>query len=280
MVPLWLKALRLYGIHAPLDRGKGKITKWAYRHLPVPDMPVEAHLTPDIRIELYPWLWADFCTYAIGSPEPYTLAYFRSALLPDSIVFDIGAYIGVYTFAACNILKSGMVHTFEPNPHSAKRIEETIRRNNVTQIQLNNCALGNHTGKVNFALHKTPVQSRIHTQPSQANSVEIPITTLDHYCHVQKINRIDLLKMDVEGAELMVLRGAAEMIEKRSPVMIVELHQPESKGFGHTVSETIHYLRDAGYSLYTVRYGLTTRPQLLSFVEIVKNRQIVIAIPR
>lgn len=278
MIPLWLKALRFYGTRAPFARGKGRITKWMYQHFSVPQTPVVAHITPRIQVELYPWLWADLCTYVIGSPEPYILAYFRSVLHPDAIVFDVGAYIGVYTFVACEILETGMIYTFEPNPDSAKRIEETITRNNVTQIQLNNSAVGDYTGTVQFSIHKTPVQSSIHNQTSQGG-IEIPIITLDHYCHKQEIDRIDLLKIDVEGAELMVLRGAEKMIEMVSPLMIVELHKGESKRFGYTVAETIQFLWDAGYSLYTVKYGLTTRPRLVPFTEMEKNRQIVAAIP-
>lgn len=60
--------------------------------------------------------------------------------------------------------------------------------------------------------------------------------------------------------------------------MIVELHKHESKEFGYTVAETTQFLQDMGYLLYTVKYGVTTHPQLLLFVTMVKNRQIVTAI--
>lgn len=279
MIPLWLRALRFFGTRAPFDRGKGRIAKWMYRHFRAPQTPIIAHITSGVQVELYPWLWADFCTYAIGSPEPYIVAYFRSILHPDSIVFDIGAYIGVYTFVAREILETGMIHAFEPNPESAKRIEEAIERNDVSRIQLNNLALGDYIGKVQFSVNLTPVQSSIHHHPSQGGPVEIPITTLDQYCSEREIGRIDLLKIDVEGAELMVLRGAEKMIEMVSPLIIAELHKRESRRFGYTVAETIQFLSDAGYSLYRVNYGLTTRPRLIPFSGMEEDRQIVIAIP-
>ena len=263
----------------PLARGKGAITKWAFRHLPVPQTPIYTEIVPNIQAELNPRLWSDFCTYVIGSPEPYAIAYFRSILRDDMIVFDIGSYIGVYTFTAYSNLASCEIHTFEPNPHSANRLKSTIQQNNLPRIHLNNSAVGDYSGRIKFNLHSVPVQSSLLNANQNTTSIEVPITTLDSYCQNQKVKHIDVIKIDVEGAELQVLRGGENVFQKCRPIMIIELHKKESIEFGYTVHDTIRYLLDRGYHLHVLKYGLTTRPQLTEFHDMELNRQIVIALP-
>ena len=113
--PLWLRMLRLYGRYFPIIRGKSSISKQVYYKLPKQNKKLIATLYPHINVELWPWLWADFCTYAIGSPEIYHLRYFQSQIKPNSVVFDVGSYIGTYAFAASAIATNGQVHIFEPN---------------------------------------------------------------------------------------------------------------------------------------------------------------------
>ena len=278
-MPLWLLFLRLYGHYFPLARGKGRVTKWVYKHFPRLRKPIIAPIAGNIEAELHPWQWADFCTLAIGSPEMYTLFYFQSLLRPTSVIFDVGAYIGVYAFTASRIVTSGSIHVFEPNPLSAQRIRRTIARNAIVNIYLNECAVGNQKGSIQFYLHETPTMSALSHSDKTHQVVDVPVLTIDEYCHNNAIPTIDVIKIDVEGAELLVLLGAAEAIARFRPIIIVELHRRLSIHYGHTVEDTIRYLQDIQYALFTQTHGLTIDTRLAPLRNWNGERQIVIAKP-
>lgn len=278
-MPLWLHFLRLYGRYWPIARGKGHNAKWAYTHFPQLRHPVIAPIARNIRAEFYPWLWADFCSLVIGGTEIYTLAYFRSLVRSTSIVFDIGAYIGAYTFTAAEIATAGSIHVFEPNPQSAQRLRQTINNNGLTNVLLNECAIGDQSGVFQFHLHKTPTESGLVNVEKTTSVIDIPVQTIDKYCQNKNIPKVDLLKIDVEGAELLVLHGATRTIRESRPIMIVELHRKQSTSFGYTVEDTVQHLQSIGYTLFTQFYGLTTRPRLVPLRDLNWNREIVIAKP-
>ena len=81
---------------------------------------------------------------------------------------------------------------------------------------------------------------------------EIELTTLDDYCAQAGIERLDLLKIDVEGAELAVLRGGAKTIERYRPFIIVEVQEQTADNAGYTVQELIFWLLARGYTLFTI----------------------------
>ncbi len=278
-MPLWLYFLRLYGRYWPIARGKGRITKWVYKHFPQVSYPVVAPISGNIMVEFHPWLWADFCSLVICTPELYTLAYFQSLIRPTSIILDIGAYIGAYTFTAARIATSGSVHVFEPNPQSAQRIRQTVRNNGLTNILLNECAVGNQSGILQFHLHETPTESGLANKNQTINIVNVPVQTIDEYCQNKTIPKIDLLKIDVEGAELLVLQGAVQTINEFQPTIIIELHRKQSTSFGYTVEDIVQYLHSIGYTLFTQQYGLTTRPRLTPLQDMNWDREIAIAKP-
>ncbi|RMG93269.1 MAG: FkbM family methyltransferase [Chloroflexi bacterium] len=276
-MPFWLQLLRWYGRYFPISRGKGRITKWAYQHLPKLDRPIVAPITTHITTEFYPWLWADFCTLVMGSPEIYTLAIFRSLIQPNAIVFDIGAYIGAYAFTASQLATTGQVHIFEPNPQSAHRIQLAIKQNNLTNTRLNICAVSDKPGTTMLHIPQTPTESGLQPTKEPVKIVEIPVQTVDGYCQHMNITGVHLMKIDVEGAELLVLRGARKTISRYHPSMIIELHGKQSTQFGYSVTDTIRLLRDWGYTLYKPQHGLTTRPCLQRFQNMTQDRELVIA---
>jgi hypothetical protein len=73
------------------------------------------------------------------------------------------------------------------------------------------------------------------------------VNTIDDYCREQAINQVDVLKIDVEGAELLVLRGGQQLLAATRPIIILELHPQQSTAFGYTVADTVQFLRHQGY---------------------------------
>jgi FkbM family methyltransferase len=286
--PLWARLLRLYGQRFPILRGKAHLVRWAYHRLPKLIRPVDAPINGDIWMELWPWLWADFCTYVMDSPEAYHLHYFKSRISRRSVVFDIGAYIGVYSLGAGRIAVEGEVHAFEPDPRSAGRLARAIEVNGLKNVHLSQCAVADEKAELILVLQEYPPMSSIKCSPPsqgvlQENLETIPVSvcTVDEYCTANDISNIDFMKIDVEGAELLMLKGAFNTITAFRPELMVELHERQSQNFGYSIQDTISHLQVLKYELLDVTFGLT-KPHLTPFnydIDSHQSRHIVIALP-
>lgn len=163
-------------------------------------------------------------------------------------VFDVGANVGGWTIALLMHSRPwiGEVHMFEPLPGNRARFEEG-RRDGLfpgdAALVLNSCALSHVDGEA--TIHFEAEESRLASIDNAAammpmrdiplgRSLEIVTRRLDSYCSEAGIDRIDILKIDVEGHELSVLRGAARMFaERRIGVVAFEIgpHQIERREF-------------------------------------------------
>ncbi len=178
------------------------------------------------------------------------LAYFN-----PQVVFDVGANIGDWSLTAGQYLPNAMIHAFEIAPPTASELR---RRTWPLQnkIKLNEFGLGERAGEVKVylspesstatstlraAIDASAVEHRIR----QINEINAEITTGDAYLHREGIPRVDLLKIDVEGAEMSVLEGFAGSFEKRA----VDLVQFE---YGHLNLATRCFLADL-HGFFTAR---------------------------
>jgi hypothetical protein len=93
-------------------------------------------------------------------------------------------------------------------------------------------------------------------KPGEA-SVAVPVTTLDEFCHQRGLSRVDLLKVDVEGAELKVFRGAQQLLASSgAPIIMFEVGESLTAGFGASTSEVKRFLAALGYGVYRYAKGL------------------------
>jgi FkbM family methyltransferase len=161
--------------------------------------------------------------------------------LPDSggIVWDVGSHFGFHTLGFSALVGStGRVIGFEPNPANRERLQQNIDRNRdlATRIEILPCCLSDHNGDGLFALSHdidsgaSSMSFLAGTDPAvdPATSAAwdrlvVPVRTVDALRR-DGLPRPHVVKIDVEGAELLVLRGAAETIKSEGPTMIVETH--------------------------------------------------------
>jgi len=161
--------------------------------------------------------------------------------LPDSggIVWDVGSHIGFHTLGFATLVGSnGRVIGFEPNPSNRQRLQQNIDRNPdlAARIEILPCCLSDQNGHYLFALSHdidsgtSSMSFLAGTDPAMdpATSANwerqvVPARTADALIR-DGLPRPDVIKIDVEGAELLVLRGAAETIKREGPTVIVETH--------------------------------------------------------
>lgn len=137
-------------------------------------------------------------------------------------IFDVGANIGQFSGVAKAVLMGHpyTIHCFEPGRHTFDRLRENIGDDN--SFRLNNIALGANVGsaslfydKAGSGLASMTKRNLEHFKIDFSQSESVSVDTVDNYCDRARIDKIDLLKMDVEGHELDVLRGAARLLEDR-----------------------------------------------------------------
>lgn len=141
--------------------------------------------------------------------EPRQRRFFGEQIEPGMAVFDVGANLGFYTTLIARLVgPAGHVHAFEPDPLSFGILAgRTAKRANVESTWT---AVGDHTGRITLYCHRSNrADNRVHPSlgDETAEAVEVPLTTLDDYCDARGISRIDAVKIDVQGAEVAVLRG-------------------------------------------------------------------------
>ena len=183
--------------------------------------------------------------------EPEVWRLLMSCLLENDTVVDVGAFIGLYAISIAKRLgAAGRVVTFEPDDENHRALIEHIRLNNVdNKIRVIKAACGAKKERLRF-LHQNDSESHISSQSenaAEASSVEC--VTLDD---VFPADRIDILKIDVEGYEELVLKGAFRLLsdEKRKPrLMFIEVHPYAWPGLGTTSDSLLFLLRQAGYQV-------------------------------
>lgn len=225
--------------------------------------PIIVENSYGIRLILYPWDRAK--TPSLICPTHEKSQYEATSLLvrPGDIVFDVGAHIGRFTVFASRLSSPrGMVFAFEPVPDTYWRLCETLTLNRCQAVVPSRKAICDRVGLVQMNLFEpqysawntmgrplmsTPEGQRV----APKISITVPSDTLDHFCCTEGINRVNFLKVDVEGFEEFVLRGAEHLLgEQRIDYICFEVSQDPLRGAGVTARGIFELLERHGYLVY------------------------------
>ena len=191
-----------------------------------------------------------------GEYEPAESAALKAAAAGASVIFDIGANVGYFSLRwATGMASSGSIHAFEPVPATYDRLARNVALNGLGDVvRTNNLGVGNHPGTFRFhvpSFSGSGAASLMNLHPDEDTmEVEAEVTTLDAYFAEHGLNRLDLVKVDVEGAELMVLHGGSATIAHYKPLLFLELLRKWSKPFGYHPNDVIALLGGMGYRCY------------------------------
>lgn len=179
------------------------------------------------------------------------------------IIFDVGANIGELTLLFSRFTgPKGQVHSFEPTPKTFEKLLNLIKFANKKNVIVNNIAVSRSQGNATlnvyddeFASWNTFVDRPLKDYGIHINApslVEVKTINIDQYCLQNSIERIDLLKIDVEGAELSVLQGAERMFrEKKVKCCVFEFGQTIFE-MGITISDLKLFFNKNNYSVSNV----------------------------
>jgi len=149
-----------------------------------------------------------------------------SILQPGSVFWDVGAHIGFFTIlAARSVRPSGRVHAFEPMPDNRRRLQEAVRLNRAENVAVHEFAVSDLNGSALLHGHSASAMWTLVAERGEFAGINVACRTIDSLA--SDLGDPDAIKIDVEGAELDVLRGGLATIERSNATLVVEFAVPE-----------------------------------------------------
>ena len=162
---------------------------------------------------------------ALGCYERLELQVFKRLLRPGMCVLDVGANIGLFsTVAAASVGPEGRVVAIEPDATNCGFLRQSIERNRFTNLTVVQCALSNRTGTGElFLCPDNKADHRIYGAGARTTreAVPIPLTTMDALVREQGLPRVDVIKMDIQGAEALAFEGMGEVLRSNPDIVIL-----------------------------------------------------------
>ena len=220
--PSWIEYVSDLGVKYPLVQ---KCIRWAGTSMHQQDQIIARGFAKGLKINI----GFSHVGYVLGTTEPDVQAALDMLLRPGMTVYDIGANVGFHALSAARrIGPDAKVICFEPLSENAKQIDYNAASNNFTNIQVITTALGSAEGEAAFWTSKQPTWGKltsVGTKPDKfAKEVKVKICRLDTVVDDLKLPSPELIKMDVEGAEMDVLEGARQTLERYHPTLLIEAH--------------------------------------------------------
>lgn len=194
--------------------------------------------------------------YYRGFSEPDTADFLQRFLRPGMVMVDVGAHIGEYTLLAAQAVgKIGQVHAFEPQEPIFSILSCNIQLNALENVTLNEAIVSDCEGELEFEISQEPSMSSIRKHEildRQVKVIRVPSISLNTYW-ANRTPKINLIKVDVEGAEKLVFQGATELMSLPSsdaPTWVFEYGPRAYADFNYQPGELLDFIRGYGYSIW------------------------------
>jgi len=184
----------------------------------------------------FQWLVATRSSFLFGTYEPEQTKLFEEFVKPGDVIYDIGAHFGYYTLLSSKLAgESGRVLAFEPSPGNLARLYRHIELNDCKNVQVLELAVSDHEGTAHFETRTGSGVGHL----AESGPLEVRLTTLDS---LSQYPLPQVMKIDVEGAEVGVLQGGKNLFAQCKPVIFLSLHGDELK------ATCLKLLGDYGYT--------------------------------
>lgn len=189
-----------------------------------------------------------------GVPDPQTTKAIEMYLSPGSVFVDVGANEGYFTVQAAKVCgPAGRVYAIEPQPRCCAVLETNCRLNGATNVKILPVAVSDHSGRLTLHLHAVTnpgATSIVRPGRSSWRQLTVDCMPLERLLDSEGVGSVDLLKMDIEGAEYEAILGSPAMFRSgRIRSIALEYHPDILDRRGLRSAEIHHFLLDCGYEL-------------------------------
>ena len=211
---------------------------------------------PGVNMLLDPEDFVSRYILSTGQWEAESWAICKQHLPVGGTFVDVGAHIGYYSLKAARVVGSkGHVIAVEPDPDTVRQLRDNIQASGANVIAVQPVACSDSEGELD--LFASPRANTGQTSLSRANAQQsggvstvyhVRSRPLDAIIQESGVSRVDVMKIDVEGAELLVLRGARQTLARYGPTLIVEVIDRQLQSMGASAAELKEFLRSQGYT--------------------------------
>lgn len=191
--------------------------------------------------------------YTNGSYEQATINQILRLLAPGDVFMDVGAHHGYMSLKASDkVGPSGRIIALEPDPDNFALLSKNVEENKIKNIMPLHAAVSDKKGKAGFKVSAASDNSSFHKHPNAdvLKTVEVDVETIDSLCGFLGVKQIKLIKVDTEGHEIEVVKGAAKTIRSNPSLhLIVELNPKCLESAGHTSAELLDLVIHRGFKL-------------------------------
>ncbi len=181
------------------------------------------------------WLLATRINFFLGSYEPQQTAAFVEAVRPGAVVYDVGAHFGYYTLLASALTgPTGKVFAFEPSPRNRAKLQTHVQLNRCANVQVLEVAISDREGTAQFDNRAGSGVGHL----SSEGPLQVRTATLDSL----GLPGPQVIKIDVEGAELQALHGGRELIAAARPAVFLSVHSQQLE------QDCLAFLGQLGYT--------------------------------
>jgi FkbM family methyltransferase len=207
-----------------------------------------------MKLDLDEWIQQHI--YFLGYFDPRGIRYIKNQLYEGEVFVDIGANVGAYSLIASKLVgRTGKVIAFEPASKSFLRLTKNISMNGLTNIISERKAVLNRNAQIELYISNRQnmgMSSIFHHDSESGVTERVEAISLDEYAEKKNIQRISVVKIDIEGSEMLALRGMVKIIEKFRPRILIELKEETVAASNYRVVDIEEFLINTGYEKYII----------------------------
>ena len=236
---LGVRARRLGFLNRPVTAlvrslSRGRPPAWAVKHLPRVGL-VESALPNGRLLRLSSrgddWVSNQVFWHGWAGDEPETTRVFFSLAERSEFTIDVGAHVGLYALLAAHATPAGRVLALEPVPATLQRLRRNVALNGLENVECLGVAASDASGEATMQVPKDsliPCSAGLSSEAFRSwadaySAIIVKTETLDRLVEARGFRRVDLLKMDTEGTEASILRGARRVLQEHRPSIICEV---------------------------------------------------------
>lgn len=230
------------------------------------DFQIAKKCLGNLTLELRPKTYMGGSLFWTGYHHISEMIYLKSNLKPHMNFVDIGANQGEFSLFASSVLNTGVVYSFEPVSNQFNMLLKNIELNNIKNIETFKFGLSDHQGELPVYTSSKPtdlgnnegLSSLYSSHERDIFEENIKLEVFDEYFKNDDL-KIDFIKIDVEGAELFVLKGMYNNLKKYKPTILIELSEDNFNSAGYSTKDIIDFLSNLGYSPFKLFRGKTIK---------------------
>ena len=204
-----------------------------------------------------------------GAYSVDSLKVLASHLKQSSVFLDIGANHGEFTVTSALIASSGKIVAFEPLPKNIDRLRTNVRINELSNVQILPIGLSNQSGT--FPIYDQEslyedgttnegLASLFPASERLMSGYSISVQRLDDVWPSLGLDRVDIIKLDIEGAEWSALLGGQQLLARYKPILLVEIGRSTCSAAGYRAEDFAQWIEDQGYRLFIIKDGGRQQP--------------------